>query len=305
MTAPRISREMIRLYDRFTHQTLDRRALMAGLTRLAGSTAAAAMVLSLIEASPAAAALTDPDDARLSNQRVQWQVANGRTMKGYLAVPRPMPQPLPAIVVVHENRGLNAYIEDVARRAALAGFITLAPDFLTPLGGTPQDEDQARAMIARLDARQTIADAVATLDWLRRNPRVAGHIGTVGFCWGGGLVNRIAAAAGNKLNAAVAFYGPCPPPAEAAGVKAHMMLHYAGLDERVNATAPEWIAALEKAGVDVRAFTYPDVNHAFHNDTSTARYDPAAARLAWGRTIAFFDETLKPPQIERTGSQKD
>ncbi len=304
MPTPRISPEMIRLYDRFTHQTLDRRELMAGLARLAGGTAAATVILGLIEASPAAAAQTDPADPRLSAQRVQWSVASGRSLKGYLAVPRPMPEPLPAIVVIHENRGLNAYIEDVTRRAALAGFVVLAPDFLTPAGGTPADEDQARQMIAALDPRQTIADGVATLDWLRKNARVAGRVGTIGFCWGGGLVNRIAIAAGKKLDAAVAFYGPTPDPSEAATVKAHIMLHYAGLDERVNAGGPAWVKALQQAGVDVRPFTYPNVNHAFHNDTSAARYDPAAAKLAWDRSIAFFDEVLKVPKRDRTDAPK-
>lgn len=305
MPNPRITPEMIRLYDRFTHQTLDRRALMTGLTRLAGSAAAASVALGLIEASPAAAAQVDPADLRLSTQRVQWPVANTRSLKGYFAVPRPMSDPLPAIVIVHENRGLNSYIEDVARRAAMAGFVALAPDFLTPLGGTPADEDQAREMIGRLDPRQTIADAVATLDWLRKNPRVAGRVGAVGFCWGGGLVNRIAVAAGRKLDAGVVFYGPSPDPAEAASVKARMMFHYAGLDERVNAAAPAWVAALEKAGVNVQAFTYPNVNHAFHNDTSAARYDADAARLAWGRSIGFFDQVLKPPRLERTSAVDD
>mgnify|MGYP003574912909 FL=1 len=294
MPNPHITPEMIRLYDRFTHQALDRRGLMSGLTRLAGSVAAATAVLGLIEASPAAAAQTDPQDARLSTQRVQWDAANGRKLKGYLAVPRPMPVPLPAIVVIHENRGLNAHIEDVARRAALADYVALAPDFLTAKGGTPADEDQARLEITALDPRQTIADAVATLDWLRKNPRVAGRVGAVGFCWGGGLVNRIAVAAGNRLAAGVVYYGPSPDPSEAASVKAHMMLHYAGLDDRVNATAPAWTEALKNAGVDVRTYNYPNVNHAFNNDTSAARYDAAAAKLAWERTIAFFNAVLQP-----------
>lgn len=293
MPHPRVTPEMIRLYDRFTHETLDRRELMAGLTRLAGNAAAASAVLGLIAPGSAAAAEVEPGDPRISAQRVQWPVANSRTMKGYFAAPRPMPEPLPAVVVIHENRGLNAYVEDVARRLATAGFVALAPDFLTPLGGTPADEDQARQMIGKLDAGQTIADAVATLDWLRKNPRVAGKVGAVGFCWGGGLVNRIAVAAGDKLDAGVVFYGPSPAPAEAAAVKAPMMLHYAGLDDRVNATAPAWVDALEQAGVPVRAYTYDGANHAFHNDTSAARYDPTSARLAWDRSIAFFADVLK------------
>ncbi len=218
-----------------------------------------------------------------------------RVLNGYLAAPAGSPAPLPGVIVIHENRGLNGYIEDVARRLALAGFFTVAPDFLTPSGGTPTDEDAARKAIAALDPARTIADAVATIDWLRRSPRTTGKIGIIGFCWGGGLVDRVAAAAGARLNAAVAFYGPPPDPAAASRVKAPIMLHYAGLDTRIDTDAGPWVKALKAAGVDVRAFVYPNVDHAFHNDTSAARYNAAAATLAWDRTIAFLRETLIPP----------
>jgi carboxymethylenebutenolidase len=319
-------RQAIALYDRFTHDGLDRRRFMAELARIAGSTAAASALLLLVAADPATAALTAPDDPGLTTHRVQWRTGPAtiakpptptgkdnagakagrpvtpatppyRVLNGYLAAPAGAPAPLPGVIVVHENRGLNGYIEDVARRLALAGFFTVAPDFLTPSGGTPADEDAARQAIGALDPARTIVDAVATIDWLRRNARTNGKIGILGFCWGGGLVDRVAAAAGTRLSAAVAFYGPPPDPAAASRVKAPIMLHYAGLDTRIDTAAEPWVKALKAAGVDVRAFVYPNVDHAFHNDTSAARYDAAAATLAWDRTIAFLRETLAPPPL--------
>lgn len=313
-------RRAITLYDRFTHERMERRRFMAELTAIAGSAAAATTLLSAIAADPAAAALTSPDDPAITTHRVQWRTGPGQTAKvappagkakpgpatipatspdrvlnGYLAAPAGALAQLPGVIVVHENRGLNGYIEDVARRLALAGFFAIAPDFLTPSGGTPTDEDAARGAIAALDPARTIADAVATIDWLRHNPRTTGKIGILGFCWGGGLVNRIAAAAGTRLAAAVTFYGPPPKPEMAGRVKVPIMLHYAGLDTRIDADAGPWVKALKAAGVDVRAFVYPNVDHAFHNDTAAARYDARAATLAWDRTIAFLRETLSPP----------
>jgi carboxymethylenebutenolidase len=308
-------RRAIALYDRFTHEGMDRRRFISELTAIAGGAAAASTLLASIAADPAAAALTAPDDPAITTHRVQWRTGpaepakttqargaadpaaiHDRVLNGYLAAPAGAPAPLPGVIVVHENRGLNDYIEDVARRLALAGFFTVAPDFLTPSGGTPADEDAARTAIAALDPARTITDAVATVDWLRRSPRTTGKIGILGFCWGGGLVDRVAAAAGARLGAAVAFYGPPPDPAVASRVKAPILLHYAGLDTRVDSVAGPWVKALKAAGVDVRAFVYPNVDHAFHNDTSAARYDAAAAALAWDRTIAFLRETLIPPQ---------
>ncbi|WP_231639392.1 dienelactone hydrolase family protein [Sphingomonas profundi] len=204
---------------------------------------------------------------------------------------------LPVVIVIHENRGLNDHIRDVARRVALAGFVAVAPDFLSSAGGTPADEDAARAMIGALDPAATTADAVATLRWLasdRPGPGTAGggRVGAIGFCWGGALVNRLAVAAGPLLAAGVPYYGPAPDPAEAMKVKAAMLLHYAGLDDRVNATGLPWAAALKAAHVPVEAYVYAGVNHAFNNDSSAQRYDPAAARLAWDRTIAFLHARL-------------
>ena len=198
------------------------------------------------------------------------------------------------MLVIHENRGLNDHIRDVARRAALAGYRALAPDFLAPAGGTPADEDQARTMISGLDLSLTVADAVGTAAWLRS--RVGGghgHVGAVGFCWGGATVNRLAVAAGAGLDAGVSFYGPAPDPAEAARVHAAMLIILAGRDERVNRTALPWVEALRAAGKRVDSIVYPDVDHAFHNDTSAARYHRAAAEQAWAATLAHFARHLR------------
>lgn len=278
----------IALYDRFTHEGMDRRAFMAELTRLAGSAAAASVLLASIAADPAAAALVPPEDRRLRTRRMSWPVAPGRTMKGYQAEPRRPAGPLGAVMVIHENRGLNAHIEDVARRLAVAGYRALAPDFLSPVGGTPADEDAARAAIGKLDLARSAADAVSTLRLLKALPGGNGKAGAVGFCWGGGMVNRVAVAAGTALDAGVPFYGPAPDPALAPQVRAPLLLQYAGLDERVNKTGLPWRDALQAAGKAVEAHVYDGVSHAFHNDTSAERYDAAAAKLAWQRTLDFF-----------------
>lgn len=278
----------IALYDRFTHEGMDRRAFMTELTRLAGSAAAASVLLASIAADPAAAALVAEEDARLVTRRMSWPVAGGRTMKGYQAEPRKASAPLGSVLVIHENRGLNAHTRDVARRLAVAGYRALAADFLSPAGGTPGDEDAARAAIGKLDLAQAAADAVATLRLLQSLPGGNGRAGAVGFCWGGGMVNRIAVAAGEALDGGVSFYGPAPDPALAAQVRAPLQLHLAGLDERVNKTALPWRDSLQAAGRTVEAHLYPGVNHAFHNDTSAERYDKAAATLAWQRTLDFF-----------------
>ena len=278
----------IALYDRFTHEGMDRRAFMAELTRLAGSAAAASVLLASIAADPAAAALIASDDRRLTARRMSWPVGAGRSMKGYQAEPRRAAGPLGSVLVIHENRGLNAYAEDVARRLAVAGYRAVAPDFLSIAGGTPADQDAAREAIGKLDLGQSAADAVATLRLLKSLPGSNGKAGAVGFCWGGGMVNRVAVAAGNALDAGVSFYGPAPDPAVAPQVQAPLQLHYAGLDERVNKTGFPWRDALSAARRTVDAHVYAGVNHAFHNDTSAERYDAAAAKLAWQRTLDFF-----------------
>ncbi len=284
----------IALYDRFTHEGLDRRAFMAELTRIAGGSAAASALLAGIVADPAAAAIVPENDERLQTRMIQWELIPGRKMSGYGAAPVGAPANLPMVIVIHENRGLNAHIRDVARRLAVAGFSALAPDFLSPAGGTPADGDKAREMIGKLDLAMTVADGRALIDWLASAGGSARKVGAAGFCWGGGMVNRLAVATGPALSAGVSFYGPAPAPADAAKVKAPLMLHLAELDERVNATALPWAEALEQGGAAVQPFTYPGVQHAFHNDTSAERYNKTAAELAWERTLAFFGQHLRP-----------
>ncbi len=282
--------EIINLYDDYTHARLDRRSFMDQLSVIAGGSAAAAALLPLLKANQAQAALIAPDDARLAGERISFAGATGE-ISAYLVRPADAGGPLPGVVVIHENRGLNAHIEDVTRRMALAGFLAMAPDFLSPAGGTPQDEDQARELIGKLDPAQTVANAKAALEALRGQSGSNGKVGAVGFCWGGGLVNQIAAAV-PELGAGVAYYGRQPDAAAAAAIKAPLMLHYAGLDERINAGIPAYEEALKAAGANYQLFMYEGVNHAFNNDTSAARYDEAAASLAWDRTIDFFKQHL-------------
>jgi carboxymethylenebutenolidase len=283
--------EIIELYDAYTHEHLDRRVFMDRLAKMAGGTAAAAALVPVLEANYASAAIVPPDDARLTIEEVTFPGAGG-DVRGYLARPADASGPLPGIVVIHENRGLNPHIEDVARRAALEGFVALAPDFLSPAGGTPDDSDQARDMIGQLDAATTLGNAVAAVDYLAASDATNGNVGVVGFCWGGGMVNAVAVSAPAGLKAAVAFYGRQPAAEDVARIKAPLLLHYAGLDERINAGIPAYEEALKANGIDHTIYIYDNVNHAFHNDTSEARYDQTAAELAWDRTIAFFQKNL-------------
>ena len=290
MITPEISQEMIQAYDDYTHLTLDRRGFMEKLTKLAGSAAAAAAIAPLIAANKAQAAVIAPDDKRVKGEDITFPGASG-PMSGYLVVPANAAGKLPAVIVIHENRGLSPHIEDVTRRLAVEGFIALAPDFLSPLGGTPSDEDQARELFGKLDRRQTTANGVAVVDFLKDDPRTNGKVGAVGFCWGGGLVNQLAVNSPD-LAAGVAYYGSQPSAAEAAEIKAKLMLHYGGLDERINAGIKAFEDALKAAGVQFQIYIYEGANHAFNNDTSAARYNKEAADLAWSRTVAFLKETL-------------
>lgn len=285
---PDLRAAAIALYDRFTHEGMDRRAFMGELTRIAGSAAAANALLLGIAASPAAAAIVPDDDPRIQARDLQWELIPGRKMSGYGAAPRDAEPDLATVIVIHENRGLNEHIRDVARRIALAGFSAVAPDFLSPAGGTPADEDKARTMIGELDLAASVADARAFAQWLGSTAGGARKVGAVGFCWGGAMVNRLAVAAGPALSAGVSFYGPAPDPTEAAKVTAPLLIHLAGLDTRVNATALPWAEALKAAGKPVTLVVHPDVNHAFHNDTSAERYNKSASDAAWNATTAFF-----------------
>ncbi|HTV67461.1 MAG TPA: dienelactone hydrolase family protein [Rhizobiaceae bacterium] len=290
MTKQTITQAMIDAYDEYTHLTLDRRGFMEKLTKLAGSGAAAAAIAPMLAASSAHAAIVAPDDARVKAEDITYPGSSGE-MKGYLAAPADHSGKLGTVIVIHENRGLNDHIKDVARRMALEGFVALAPDHLSPAGGTPADEEKAREMISALDPTVRIADGVATVAFLEKHEASNGKVGAVGFCWGGGAVNDLAVNAPN-LDAGVAYYGRQASAEDAAKISAPLVLHYAGMDERINAGIDAYKAALEAAGKEFAIHMYDGAQHAFNNDTSEARYNKEAADLAWGRTVAFFKEKL-------------
>jgi len=263
---------------------------MDKLSKLAGSAGAAAVIAPMLAANKAAAEVISADDARLKASDVTYPGGAGE-MKGYLVQPTAASGKLGSVIVIHENRGLNPHIRDVARRMALEGFIALAPDFLSPLGGTPENEDQAREMFGKLDATATAANAEASLKYLQGLPDANGNVGAIGFCWGGGTVNNFATKS-PELKAGVAYYGAQPKADQVPAIKAALMLHYAGLDDRINAGIDDYKKALEANGKNFQIFVYDGVNHAFNNDTSSARYDKKAADLAWSRTVEFLKKNL-------------
>jgi carboxymethylenebutenolidase len=280
--------QAIELYDRFTHEGMDRRDFFARMTLIAGSAAAASGLIASIAASPAAATIVPADDPRLTTRVMTFDDPAG--YKAYVAEPRT--RSLKAtVLVVHENRGLNDHIRDVARRVALEGYRAVAPDFLSLSGGTPANEDAARDAIGKLDLAKTVADAVKMLDTLSKSSR-GGKVGAVGFCWGGAFIDRLAVAAGDKLDAGVSYYGPAPDPSEAVKVQAPLLIHHAGTDARVAQTLFPFVTALRAAGKTVTFQVYDGAYHAFNNDTSAERYNKEAAELAWKRTIRFFKRHL-------------
>jgi carboxymethylenebutenolidase len=282
----------IALYDAFTHEHRDRRAFMREMVALTGSAVAAEALVAAIAASPAAAQQVKPDDPRIRTATARGAEV-GKPATAYFAAPRdPGGAKLGTVLVIHENRGLTEHIRDVTRRLALEGFRAVAPDLLAPQGGTPADEDRAREMIATTDMDLALRQAQGYIARAARQRGGSGKVGAVGFCWGGAFVNRLAIAAGPALGAGVAYYGPAPDPSEANRVQAPLLLHYAGKDQRVNATGLPWAEALKAAGKPVEAHVYPDVDHAFNNDTSAQRYNAAAAKLAWDRTTTFLHARL-------------
>lgn len=288
---PVLNQPVIDLYDEYTHAPLDRRDFVKRLAVLVGSSAAAYALLPVLENNYAHAALTEETDSRLSARMLEFDGPSGK-LKGYLAQPAGKSRKkIGSVLVIHENRGLNPHIQDVARRAALAGYNALALDFLSPLGGTPANEDEARALFPKLDAAQSVANGRAALAYLKALANSNGKVGTVGFCWGGAMVNQLAVSAPD-LNAAVCFYGMAPDTAKVPQIKADVQLHYAGLDERINASRAAYEAALKASGVDFESFLYEGKQHAFHNDTNVARYDKASAELAWKRTLELFKRTI-------------
>ena len=287
--APKITQAMINLFDDYTHLSLDRRKFMDNLAKLAGSMTAATAAAAPMASNTQAQGLVSETDERLEVADVTYPGARGE-MKGYLAVPQEG-GPFGAVIVVHENRGLNPHIKDVTRRMALEGFLALAPDYLSDLGGTPADEEAARGLFGELQASDVTANGVATIAWLKEHARANGKVGAIGFCWGGGTVGDLAVASPDLL-AAVPYYGRQPDAVAVPQIAAQVMAHYGGLDERVNAGIPAFEEALKAAGIDYEIFVYEGANHAFNNDTSAARYDQAAADLAWQRTVEFLRETI-------------
>ena len=285
-----MNQKIIDLYDKYTHGFLGRREFLGRLALLAGSAATAEALLPLLENNYAAAAIVPSDDPRLDFGYVKYPGETGE-VRAYLARTKTEAK-LPGVVVIHENRGLNPHIEDVTRRVALEGFLALAPDALSQFGGTPQDTDEARSLIGKLDSQATLKNFLAAVSYLKNNPATTGKVGCIGFCWGGGMANELAVNS-QDLVAAIPYYGRQPAAEDVPKIKASLLLHYAGLDERINAGIPEFEAALRKASVDYRIYIYEGANHAFNNDTNGARYDKAAAELAWKRTMDFLKEKLK------------
>jgi carboxymethylenebutenolidase len=284
-----MDQRIIDLYDEYTHAPLERRVFIKRLTALAGSSAGAMALLPLLESNYAFAATVPPSDARIETSHINYAGASG-PIRTYLARPKGTAK-LPAVLVIHENRGLTPHIADVARRTAVEGFVALAPDILSPFGGTPADEDSARQLFTQVKPDTAVADLVAGVSYLSRRPDATGKIGCVGFCWGGGMANELAVKV-PELSAVVAFYGMQPAAADVPRIRAKLLLHYAGLDDRVNAGIPAFEAALKSAGVSYMKYVYQGTQHAFHNDTAGARYDKEAAELAWGRTMAFLHTAL-------------
>jgi carboxymethylenebutenolidase len=285
-----VDQRIIDLYDRYTHGALSRREFLDRLARLAGGSAAAVALLPLLQNDYARAAVVPEGDERLTAENVEFDAAGGR-LGGYL-VHLEGDEKRPGVIVIHENRGLNPHIRDVTRRFALDGFLAFGVDMLSPQGGTPADEDRAREMIRSLDAGETLARLAAAVPYLAGHPRCTGKVGAVGFCWGGGMANRLAAA-GTTLAASVAYYGAQLPTDQVPKITAPLLLHYAGLDERINAGIGAFEAALKAGNKPYELHMYDGVNHAFNNDTSPTRYDKAAADLAWGRTVAFLKRHLR------------
>ncbi len=284
-----MDQRIIDLYDKFTHGQLDRRAFLDRLVGLAGGVAAAYALIPLLKNDYALAQTVSPDDARLTIETLTVDAA-GTPIKGYLAKPKALAK-APVVIVIHENRGLNPHIQDVARRMALDGFVAFAPDLLTPIGGTPTDEDKAREMIGQLKAEDVAKWNAGLVAALKARPDSSGKVGVVGFCWGGGAVNDLAIAAPD-LSAGVAYYGRQGKVDGVPAIRAALLLHYAGIDERINAGIAAYEAALKAAGKTYELHMYDGANHAFNNDTNPARYNKAAADLAWGRTVAFFKKHL-------------
>jgi carboxymethylenebutenolidase len=283
-----MDQRFINLYDEYTHKPLSRQEFLRRLALLAGGTAAAMSLLPMLEVNYAHAAVTKEDD--LFTERITYAGVQGE-MAAYVARPKE-DKKYPAVIVIHENRGLNAHIEDVARRAAKAGYLAVAPNALAPIGGTPANEDEARTKFQQLKQEDSNQNFIRVFDYLNTRKDYTGNAGCVGFCWGGAMSNRLAVNV-PTLKAAVAFYGQQPKAEDVPNIKAAVQLHYGELDERVNAGMAAYEEALKKNNIVYEQYVYKGAQHAFHNDTAPTRYNEEAAKLAWGRTIEFFGKHLK------------
>ena len=283
-----MKQEIINLYDEYTHKPLSRSEFLKRLAILTGGTAAALAVLPLIEVNYAHAAVTPQDD--LFTEYITYPGVPNE-MKAYVARPK-ADKKYAAVIIIHENRGLNTHIEDVARRAAKAGYLAIAPNALSALGVTPANEDEARTKFQELKAENNLQNFINVFDYVKTRKDYNGNIGCVGFCWGGAMSNSLAVNV-PSLKAAVAFYGRQPAAEDVSKIKSAVQLHYAGLDERVNAGIPAYEEALKKNNITYELYQYEGVNHAFHNDSSPTRYNEAAAKLAWQRSLDFFAKHLK------------
>ncbi|NND49060.1 MAG: dienelactone hydrolase family protein [Rhizobiales bacterium] len=290
-TAKDFDQRVLDLFDGYVHGLIDRREFLDRAAKYTAAGVSAAALLDSLSPDYALAEQVAEDDARISAEWIEYSSPNGNgTIRAYLTRPAGATGPLPGVVVVHENRGLNPYIQDVARRVAAAGFVGLAPDGLTPLGGYPGTDEEGREMQRKIDRGKLLQDFFAAFEHLKAHESTTDKVGVVGFCYGGGVCNAMAVNYPD-LAASVPFYGRQAAAEDVPKIKAPLLLHFAGLDERINAGWPDYEAALKANGKDYTAHIYPDVNHGFHNDT-TPRYDEAAAGLAWERTIAFFNQHL-------------
>jgi len=283
-----MDQQIINLYDEYTHRPLSRQEFISRLAKMVGGVTAAMAILPMLELNATNAATVSADE--LFTDRISYPGING-DMQAYLARPKAEAK-YPTVIVIHENRGLNDHIEDVARRAASAGFLAIAPNALSSLGGTPADEDEARKLFQQLKAEDSLQNFIKVFDYLPGRKDCNGSIGCVGFCWGGSMSNKLAVNV-PSLKAAVAFYGGQPDTADVPKIKAAVQLHYGGLDERINAGIPAYQIALKSAGTQYELYIYEGVNHAFHNNTAPTRYNEAAAKLAWQRTTEFLGKHLK------------
>jgi carboxymethylenebutenolidase len=290
--ASEFSQELLNLFDLYVHGGINRREFMDGATKFAVGGLTVAAIYEALAPNYAFAEQVPKDDKRLKTEYVKFDSPQGYgSIRAYLARPADAKAKLPGVLVVHENRGLNPYIEDVARRLGVAGYLTLAPDELTPVGGYPGDDDKGRDLQAKLDPKKMMEDWYAAAMFLKSNAACTGKIGVVGFCYGGSVTNALAVRIPD-LAAAAPFYGMQPSAEDTAKIKAPLLIHYGGLDDRVNAGCPAWETALKADHVTYTAYIYQGANHGFHNDT-TPRYDKEAATLAWGRTLEFFDKYLR------------